>query len=123
SVNPGNSGGAVVNREGKLIGVVAAKISMPNVEHMSFAIPVNEVQKIVKELETKGNIDYPDVGVKMKNIASLNSFERQAVKLLGKVLPLSNYIKSAEEHQQHLEKYPEDMHMCHISIALLNKYK
>lgn len=36
------------------------------------------------------------------------------------VLPLSNYIKSAEEHQQHLEKYPEDMHMCHISKDLLN---
>ncbi|HDC9906682.1 TPA: trypsin-like peptidase domain-containing protein [Staphylococcus aureus] len=85
SVNPGNSGGAVVNREGKLIGVVTAKISMPNVENMSFAIPVNEVQKIVKGLETKGKIDYPDVGVKMKNIASLNSFERQAVKLPGKV--------------------------------------
>ncbi|HCV1216653.1 TPA: trypsin-like peptidase domain-containing protein [Staphylococcus aureus] len=85
SVNPGNSGGAVVNREGKLIGVVAAKISMPNVENMSFAIPVNEVQKIVKGLETKGKIDYPYVGVKMKNIASLNSFERQAVKLPGKV--------------------------------------
>ncbi|HCT7452934.1 TPA: trypsin-like peptidase domain-containing protein [Staphylococcus aureus] len=85
SVNPGNSGGAVVNREGKLIGVVAAKISMPNVENMSFAIPVNEVQKIVKGLETKDKIDYPDVGVKMKNIASLNSFERQAVKLPGKV--------------------------------------
>lgn len=85
SVNPGNSGGAVVNREGKLIGVVAAKISMPNVENMSFAIPVNEVQKVVKGLETKGKIDYPDVGVKMKNIASLNSFERQAVKLPGKV--------------------------------------
>ncbi|HDE4623507.1 TPA: trypsin-like peptidase domain-containing protein [Staphylococcus aureus] len=85
SVNPGNSGGAVVNREGKLIGVVAAKISMPNVENMSFAIPVNEVQKIVKGLEAKGKIDYPDVGVKMKNIASLNSFERQAVKLPGKV--------------------------------------
>ncbi len=44
---------------------------MPNVENMSFAIPVNEVQKIVKDLETKGKIDYPDVGVKMKNIASL----------------------------------------------------
>ncbi|MDQ7198298.1 trypsin-like peptidase domain-containing protein, partial [Staphylococcus aureus] len=85
SVNPGNSGGAVVNREGKLIGVVVAKISMPNVENMSFAIPVNEVQKIVKDLETKGKIDYPDVGVKMKNIANLNSFERQAVKLPGKV--------------------------------------
>ncbi len=58
---------------------------MPNVENMSFAIPVNEVQKIVKDLETKGKIDYPIAGVKMKNIASLNSFERQAVKLPGKV--------------------------------------
>ncbi|AZB47985.1 peptide-methionine (S)-S-oxide reductase [Staphylococcus aureus] len=44
-------------------------------------------------------------------------------KIAVEVLPLSNYIKSAEEHQQHLEKYPEDMHMCHISIDLLNKYK
>ena len=39
------------------------------------------------------------------------------------VLPLSNYIKSAEEHQQHLSKYLEDMHMCHISKDLLDKYK
>lgn len=85
SVNPGNSGGAVVNREGKLIGVVAAKISMQNVENMAFAIPVNEVQKITKELEQKGKIDYPDVGVKMKNIANLNSYERQATKLPGSI--------------------------------------
>ncbi|MCS5349787.1 trypsin-like peptidase domain-containing protein [Staphylococcus aureus] len=85
SVNPGNSGGAVVNREGKLIGVVAAKISMQNVENMAFAIPVNEVQKITKDLEKKGKIDYPDVGVKMKNIANLNSYERQATKLPGSI--------------------------------------
>ncbi|WP_197050911.1 trypsin-like peptidase domain-containing protein [Staphylococcus schweitzeri] len=85
SVNPGNSGGAVVNREGKLIGVVAAKISMQNVENMAFAIPVNEVQKITKDLEQKGKIDYPDVGVKMKNIANLNSYERQATKLPGSI--------------------------------------
>lgn len=85
SVNPGNSGGAVVNREGKLIGIVAAKISMQNVENMAFAIPVNEVQKITKDLEQKGKIDYPDVGVKMKNIANLNSYERQATKLPGSI--------------------------------------
>ncbi len=53
SVNPGNSGGAVVNREGKLIGVVAAKISMPNVENMSFAIPVNEATKDCKRFRNK----------------------------------------------------------------------
>lgn len=36
-------GGVVVNREGKLIGVVVVKISMLNVENMLFVIFVNEV--------------------------------------------------------------------------------
>lgn len=38
------------------------------------------------------------------------------------VLPLRNYIKSAEEHQNRLEKYPEDISYCHIPRTLLNKY-
>lgn len=36
------------------------------------------------------------------------------------VLPLKNYVKSAEEHQDRLEKYPDDY--CHIPKRLLNKY-
>ncbi|MCU5746248.1 peptide-methionine (S)-S-oxide reductase [Staphylococcus sp. SQ8-PEA] len=36
------------------------------------------------------------------------------------VLPLINYIKSAEEHQDRLAKHPKDY--CHISKSLLNKY-
>nr|WP_242688967.1 S1C family serine protease [Staphylococcus simiae] len=81
SVNPGNSGGAVVNREGKLIGIISLKIDMPNVEGMSFALPVNEVQKIIHDLETKGKIKYPDVGITMTNVADLSSYERQSIKL------------------------------------------
>ncbi len=40
SVNPGNSGGAVVNREGKLIGVVAAKIicQMLKICHLQYLL-------------------------------------------------------------------------------------
>lgn len=37
------------------------------------------------------------------------------------VLPLENYVKSAEEHQDRLEKYPDDY--CHIPQHILNKYK
>lgn len=39
------------------------------------------------------------------------------------VLPLKNYIPSAEEHQHHLEKYPEDYYLCHLPLQLLNKYR
>ncbi|MFD2829638.1 peptide-methionine (S)-S-oxide reductase [Corticicoccus populi] len=38
------------------------------------------------------------------------------------VLPLRNYIKSADEHQNRLERYPEDISYCHIPPTLLNKY-
>lgn len=36
------------------------------------------------------------------------------------VLPLTNYVRSADEHQDRLEKYPNDY--CHIPPELLNKY-
>ncbi|MCG7338958.1 peptide-methionine (S)-S-oxide reductase [Staphylococcus sp. ACRSN] len=42
-------------------------------------------------------------------------------KIVVEVLPLSNYVKSAEVHQDRLEKYQDDY--CHIPTYLLNKYK
>lgn len=42
-------------------------------------------------------------------------------KILVEVLPLTNYVRSAEEHQDRLSRCPDDY--CHISTALLNKYK
>lgn len=41
-------------------------------------------------------------------------------RIVVEVLPLSNYVKSAEEHQDRLEKCPDDY--CHIPKKLLNKY-
>ncbi|MYL45703.1 peptide-methionine (S)-S-oxide reductase [Virgibacillus halodenitrificans] len=42
-------------------------------------------------------------------------------RIVVEVLPLANYVKSAEEHQDRLTKCPNDY--CHIPEALLNKYK
>jgi len=41
-------------------------------------------------------------------------------RIVVEVLPLTNYLKSAEEHQDRLEKCPDDY--CHIPKKLLNKY-
>lgn len=39
------------------------------------------------------------------------------------VLPLTNYIPSAEEHQDHLERFPEDYYLCHIPLSVMNRYR
>ncbi|MGX0038863.1 serine protease Do [Staphylococcus warneri] len=80
-VNPGNSGGAVVDRDGKLIGIVSLKIDMDNVEGMGFAIPINDAQKIAAHLEKEGKIEYPNTGIKIKNVVDIDDDERQSIKL------------------------------------------
>ncbi|MCU5746011.1 S1C family serine protease [Staphylococcus sp. SQ8-PEA] len=80
-VNPGNSGGAVVNREGKLIGVASLKIDMDKVEGIAFALPVNDAQTIAKELEQKGEVKYPNTGIRIANLADLSDGERSALQL------------------------------------------
>ncbi|MCQ9903857.1 peptide-methionine (S)-S-oxide reductase, partial [Staphylococcus aureus] len=38
------------------------------------------------------------------------------------VLPLNNYVASAEEHQDRLDKHPEDISYCHVTPDMLKKY-
>lgn len=56
AVNPGNSGGALVNSAGELIGIVNAKSSGSDVEGLGFAIPVNTVKNIVSDLIEYGYV-------------------------------------------------------------------
>lgn len=42
-------------------------------------------------------------------------------KIVVEVLPLTNYVRSAEEHQDRLSRCPDDY--CHIPMEMLNKYK
>lgn len=44
-------------------------------------------------------------------------------KIAVEVLPLTNYVRSAEEHQDHLERWPEDYSYCHIPLSIMNKYR
>ncbi len=49
------------------------------------------------------------------------SMRKDKDKLYFEILPLTNYLKSADEHQDRLEHFPNDY--CHIPKHLLTKYK
>ena len=49
-INPGNSGGPLINGNGEVIGLNSVKLNVTAVEGMGFAIPSNQVKRIVEEL-------------------------------------------------------------------------
>lgn len=56
AVNPGNSGGALVNEYGMVIGIVSSKIVSESFEGLGFAIPINEAQVIISDLRNYGYV-------------------------------------------------------------------
>lgn len=63
AINSGNSGGALVNSKGEVIGITTLKLAGDGIEGVSFAIPVNDTVPIYKELIEKGKISRPFVGI------------------------------------------------------------
>jgi serine protease Do len=56
AVSPGNSGGALFNMKGQLIGIVNAKYSSNGAEGLGFAIPMNTVSEVYEDLITYGYV-------------------------------------------------------------------
>lgn len=64
-VNQGNSGGALVNEEGKLIGINSAILTQSgSFEGYSFAIPSNVVLKIIEDIREFGAVHRGELGIK-----------------------------------------------------------
>ncbi|MBT6746228.1 MAG: Do family serine endopeptidase [Flavobacteriales bacterium] len=71
AVNPGNSGGALVNTKGKLVGInTAIKSNTGSFTGYSFAVPVNIVKKVVDDLLEYGVVQRGYIGVSIRNIDS-----------------------------------------------------
>ncbi len=70
AISPGNSGGALANADGLVIGINSAKIAANGVEGMGFAIPINSVRDIVDQLLDHGRVirPYLGVGVYVQNV-------------------------------------------------------
>jgi serine protease Do len=69
AVNPGNSGGALVNMKGELIGINTAIASRNGVyEGYAFAVPANLVKKIVEDLKDFGSVKRGYLGITVADI-------------------------------------------------------
>ena len=78
AVNPGNSGGALVNSKGEVIGINNAGLEKDKYEGINFAIPSNLVLEIIGDLKTKGYIS----GRSWIGIFVSSDFEYESLKSL-----------------------------------------
>ncbi|MBM4191505.1 MAG: PDZ domain-containing protein [Gammaproteobacteria bacterium] len=85
-INLGNSGGALINTRGELVGVNTAIIAKSlGVEGIGFAIPVNLVRGVVNEIVTRGKVLRGWIGISTETIdearASSAGFDRPVVRV------------------------------------------
>ena len=63
AINSGNSGGALVNSEGKVIGINTLKLSGTGIEGMGFAIPINSTTDVTSQLIQYSKVKRPYIGI------------------------------------------------------------
>ena len=88
AINPGNSGGPLINIQVQVIGITSSKISnngQTSVEGMGFAIPANDVVNIIKQLEEKGKVVRPALGIQMIDLSNLSTSDLSQLKLPEKI--------------------------------------
>ena len=90
AINSGNSGGALVNSDGKVIGINTLKLSGSGVEGIGFAIPINSTQDVIDDLIEFKKVLRPYIGIGGINL------DEDTVKQY-KLPCLGVYIKSVED--------------------------
>ncbi len=93
AVNPGNSGGALVNTKGQLIGINTAIASQTgSYAGYSFAIPVNIAKKILDDLHKYGEVKRAMLGVRIQDITAELANEKGIKEIKGVYIP--NVVKN-----------------------------
>lgn len=65
AINPGNSGGALLNSKGQLIGINSSKLVGDSIEGMGFAIPIDTVVEVVKDIIDNKDNPSPYIGIEI----------------------------------------------------------
>lgn len=81
AVNPGNSGGALVNVKGELIGInTAIATNTGSYQGYSFAVPANIASKVVEDLRNFGTVQRAYLGIQIQDVdAAMASKENLSV--------------------------------------------
>lgn len=81
AINWGNSGGALIDLQGRVIGINSMKIAQSGVEGLGFALPINEVRPIVQMLVEEGRVLRPLMGVRTQDLKLLTNEEQARLNL------------------------------------------
>lgn len=88
AVNPGNSGGALVNVNGELIGINTAIASQTgSYSGYSFAVPVNIVKKILDDIKKYGEVKRAILGVRIQDITAELADKEGITEMKGVFVP------------------------------------
>lgn len=110
AINPGNSGGPLVNIQGQVIGITSSKIASnggTSVEGLGFAIPSNDVQNIIKQLESDGKVTRPALGIQMVNLSNVGANDLRKLNIPSN-LTSGVVVRSVQSNMPangHLQKY------------------
>lgn len=96
AINPGNSGGALINMAGQLIGINSMKINQTAVEGIGFAIPIDSAIPIMDQLEKKGEVTRPYLGIEAYALEEVPKIEWEQTLKLPKSIEGGIYLLSVE---------------------------
>ena len=85
AVNPGNSGGPLVNINGEVIGIISMKLVEDQIEGMGFAIPMEVANTYIEKLEKGEKVERPVIGIDYTDIYSSYSLYLHKIMLSEKV--------------------------------------
>lgn len=95
AINSGNSGGALVNSKGELIGINSLKLSSTSsteasVEGIGFAIPINSAMNVINQLKEYGEVKKPYIGISGSSLTETLSQRYN--------YPVGVYVESVDEN-------------------------
>ncbi len=110
AINPGNSGGPLVNIQGQVIGITSSKIASnggTSVEGLGFAIPSNDAQNIIKQLESNGKVTRPALGIQMVNLDNVGANDLRKLNIPSSITSgvVVRSVQSNMPANGHLQKY------------------
>lgn len=74
AINPGSSGGALVNMYGQVIGITSSKLASANYDNIGFAIPTTTMQRVVTQLISDGKVsDRAKLGITYTELDSVTA--------------------------------------------------